>query len=146
MLWGKGLCCARLCERVYKTYSIDFYNQLYHTENIHIQTELPKLKTAWTNLSTDITTTQVKSAQEVCSVQLSHLVISHKGCRLTPGQMSFHGRNEDVWPNPLFSLIKMDISELSGGEVWVFRHSRWQWASFPHRFNIFCGFPSNCVV
>lgn len=58
------------------------------------------------------------------SVVLNHLVKSHKGCRLTPGQMSFHGRNEDVWPNPLSSLIKMDISELSGGEVWVFRHSR----------------------
>lgn len=53
------------------------------------------------------------------------LVKSHWGCRLTPGQMSFHGRNENVWPNPLFPLIKMDISELSEGEVWVFRDSRW---------------------
>lgn len=59
------------------------------------------------------------------SAMLNPLVKSHWGCRLTPGQMSFHGRNEDVWPNPLFPLIKMDISELSEGEVWVFRDSRW---------------------
>lgn len=55
----------------------------------------------------------------LCSV----LWLSHWGCRLTPGRMSFHGRNEDVWPNPLFPPIKMDISELSEGEVWVFRIS-----------------------
>lgn len=79
------------------------------------------------------------------AVVLHPLVKSHRGCRLTPGQMGFHGRNEDVWPNPLFPLIKMDISELSGGEVWVFRHSRWQWASFPHRFSIPVWL-SNCAV
>lgn len=59
------------------------------------------------------------------SAALHPLVKSHWGCRLTPGRMSFHGRNEDVWPNPLFPLIKKDISELSEGEVWVFRVSQW---------------------
>lgn len=40
-----------------------------------------------------------------CAV-LNPLVKSHRGCRLTPGQTSFHGRNKDVSPNPLFPLLK----------------------------------------
>lgn len=35
----------------------------------------------------------------------------------------FPWRDEHVWPNPLFPLIKMDISELSEGEVWFCRVS-----------------------
>ena len=58
------------------------------------------------------------------SLQCSSLSVrSCWGCRLTPGQMSFHGKNEDVWPNPLFPHIKMDISELSVGEVWFCKDS-----------------------
>lgn len=48
---------------------------------------------------------------------------SHGGCHLAPGQMIFHGKNENIWPNPLFPLINIDISELSEGEVWVFGDS-----------------------
>lgn len=36
--------------------------------------------------------------------------------------LNFHTENENVWPDPLFAHIKMDISELSGGEVWVFQN------------------------
>lgn len=42
------------------------------------------------------------------------LSLSHQGCRLTPGQTSFHERNEDVSPNPLFPLLKLIFPSCRG--------------------------------